>query len=76
MNLSGLLPDLRSALDEQGVAARLDGGTPLLLGLPDGAKAAVVATLASTGRPVLVVSPRPDRAAALAEEVASWLGDP
>jgi transcription-repair coupling factor (superfamily II helicase) len=76
MNLSGLLPDLRSALDKQGLAARLDGGAPLLLGLPDGAKAAVVATLASTGRPVLVVSPRPDRAAALAEEVASWLGDP
>ena len=75
MNLSGLLPDLRSALEEHGLAARLDGGTPLLLGLPDGAKAAVVATLASTGRPVLVVSPRPDRAAALAEEVASWLGD-
>jgi len=76
MNLSGLLPDLRSALEEHGLAARLDGGTPLLLGLPDGAKAAVVATLASTGRPVLVVSPRPDRAAALAEEVASWLGNP
>ena len=36
----------------------------------------MVAALASTGRPVLVVSPRPDRAAALAEEVASWLGDP
>jgi transcription-repair coupling factor (superfamily II helicase) len=76
MNLSGLLPDLRSALEEHGLAARLDSGTPLLLGLPDGAKAAVVATLASTGRPVLVVSPRSDRAAALAEEVASWLGDP
>jgi transcription-repair coupling factor (superfamily II helicase) len=76
MNLSGLLPALRSALEEQGLPARLDGGTPLLLGLPDGAKAVVVATLASAGRPVLVVSPRPDRAAALAEEVASWLGDP
>jgi transcription-repair coupling factor (superfamily II helicase) len=76
MNLSGLLPDLQSALEEHGLAARLDDGTPLLLGLPDGAKAALVATLASTGRPVLVVSPRPDRAAALAEEVASWLGDP
>jgi len=77
VNLSGLLPALESALEKQGVAARLDGGTPLLLGLPDGAKAYLVAALARlSGRPVLVVSPRPDRAAALAEEVASWLGDP
>ncbi len=79
MNLSGLLPALESTLEEQGVTARLDGSTPLLLGLPDGAKAYLVAALArlsaGTGRPLLIISPRPDRAAALAEEVASWLGD-
>lgn len=77
MNLSGLLPAMESALEEVGVATRLEDGGPLLLGLPDGAKAYLVAALARlSGRAVLVVSPRPDRAAALAEEVASWLGDP
>jgi len=76
MDLSGLLPELESALEERGIPARLDGGLPFLLGLPDGAKAYLIATLARLlGQPLLVVSPRPDHAAALAEEVASWLGD-
>ncbi len=74
MNLSGLLP-----LVEEG--ARLpqpgDVDAPRVLGVGEGAKACVAATLTrQTSAPILLVAPRPPQAQALAEEVAAWLGDP
>ena len=76
MNLSGLLPlldtpALRAALERR----RGDGLRPVL-GAPDGAKAALLAALASRHTaPVLAVAGKADQALALAEEVAVWLGD-
>ena len=53
------------------------GREPATLTAPDGAKAAVLATLASrAGAPVVAVAARPDRAAALADELTAWIGDP
>ena len=78
MNLSGLLPSLtgsdrlQAALD---ALARGGPGPDLLV--PDAAKPAVAAALAERlGRPVLVLTPRPDQARSLAEEAAAWLGHP
>jgi transcription-repair coupling factor (superfamily II helicase) len=46
------------------------------LGIHEAAKAAALAALTQTQTaPVLVVVPRPDRAAALVEELQAWLGD-
>jgi transcription-repair coupling factor (superfamily II helicase) len=80
MNLSGLLPLIQSATGLAPVLARLrgpePGGGPLVLGLPDAAKAVTLAALAQgLDAPLLVLSARPDRARALAEELSVWLGD-
>jgi transcription-repair coupling factor (superfamily II helicase) len=80
MNLSGLLPLIQSMTALAPVLARLRrpaaAGPPLVLGLPDTAKAATLATLAQgLAAPLLVLAARPDRARALAEELAVWLGD-
>jgi len=78
MNLSGLLSRIEGApslirLRE----ARARTAKSLTVGVPDPAKAAVVATLASAGGgdgPLLVIVPREDRAEALIEELSAWLG--
>lgn len=78
MNLSGLLPLIRSTSALGGVLAALEQGSPrrLVLGVSDGAKAATIAALAQgLSCPVLVLAARPDRARALVEELAVWLGD-
>ena len=78
MNLSGLLPLIRSTSALGGVLAALEQGSPrrLLLGVSDGAKAATIAALAQgLSCPVLVLAARPDRARALVEELPVWLGD-
>ncbi len=54
-------------------------GLPALrvLGVPDAARAATVASLAATEpRPVVVLSSRPQRATTLFDEISAWLGDP
>jgi transcription-repair coupling factor (superfamily II helicase) len=79
MKLSGLLPLIRSTSALSGVLAALEQDSPrrLVLGLSDGAKAATIAALAQgLSCPILVLAPRPDRARALVEELAVWLGDP
>lgn len=75
MNLSPLL-----ALIQRAIAPTWDSQMPDTLGVPDGAKAPVVAALASaqpavSQHPFLVVVARPDRAAELAEELAAWTGE-
>jgi transcription-repair coupling factor (superfamily II helicase) len=76
MDLSGLLPLLDAPEPGATFAPRPAGAPPLVLGVPDGAKAAVLAALAARAPgPVLVVTAKADRALALAEELAVWLGD-
>jgi len=49
----------------------------LVLGVSDGAKAATIAALTQgLSWPILVLTARPDRARALVEELAVWLGEP
>ncbi|MCY3919124.1 MAG: hypothetical protein OXG38_04870, partial [Chloroflexi bacterium] len=72
--LSGLLPAVGDELRRATRAAGEDG--PRTLGLPDGAKAAVVASLYGmddAAGPMIVVTPRPARARALLEEIREWL---
>src|SRR4030042_122335 len=93
MNLSGLLPLIQTTPGLAPVLGRLSAlrtpplrmaergpapdGAPLVLGLPDTAKAATLAALAQgLAAPLLVLAARPDRARALVEELAVWLGDP
>jgi len=78
MNLSGLLPLIEDTPLVSRLRQELRSETVrLALGVGDAAKAAAIAALAR-GRqsPVLVVVARPDRAEALAEELAVWLGEP
>jgi transcription-repair coupling factor (superfamily II helicase) len=78
MKLSGLLPLIRSTGALGDALAALEQGSPrrLVLGVSDGAKAATIAALAEgLSCPILVLAARPDRARALVEELAVWLGD-
>ncbi|MCJ7492152.1 MAG: hypothetical protein MUP15_08390, partial [Dehalococcoidia bacterium] len=80
MNLSGLLPLIEEALDGERMSRLLHSGKrapsgPLIVGVPDGAKAALIALLAQRiDAPLVVVTARSNRAAALVEELAAWLG--
>jgi transcription-repair coupling factor (superfamily II helicase) len=77
MNLSPLLPLLRGTPSLAAVLTALNSGRSLTLGLADGAKAAALAALlAEWPDPALIVVSRADRAQALAEELAAWLGQP
>ena len=77
MNLKGLLPAINDALDGERLAEWLRAPEgPLLVGIPDGAKAALIAVLASEiDAPIVVVTPRANRTLALYDELAAWLGD-
>ncbi len=76
MNLSGVLPLMDIPALHTVSRTRQRGDPRSVIGVPDGAKAAVVAALAgSAATPVLVVTGKDDHALALAEEVAVWLGD-
>ncbi|MEE8347086.1 MAG: hypothetical protein V3S20_07050, partial [Dehalococcoidia bacterium] len=77
MDLSGLLSRIAHA---PSLARLLDdvGRRPLRLtaGVPDTAKAVVVASLArAVETPLLAIVPREDRADALADELSAWLGE-
>ncbi len=75
MNLSGLLTLLDHPALASATAAVHPHAPRAVLGLPDGAKAAVIAALARDAtRPVLVVTGKADTALTLAEEIAAWLG--
>ena len=74
--LAGLLPSVAAALDHALPTSAHGPDEPITIGVPDGAKAALIAAL--TRRypgPVLVVTARADRARALAEDVLAWLPD-
>jgi len=74
-SLSGLLEGVAGNLRDTLRAAQTSSGpTHAVLGVPDGAKAAVVAGLASTiSGPLLLISPRPASAAALFDDIQLWL---
>ncbi len=78
MNLSGLISQIEGSPSLVRLReARARTAKSLTVGVPDPAKAAVVAVLASVGRedgPLLVIVPREDRAEALIEELSAWLG--
>ncbi|MGA2285130.1 MAG: transcription-repair coupling factor [Dehalococcoidia bacterium] len=73
MNLKGLLPSIQEALAVEG---RLSApARRLTVGVPDGAKAALTALIAQqSDAPLLVVTAHANRAQALIEELAAWLG--
>ncbi len=76
MNLSGLLSQIEGAPSLARLRQALERSpSRLTIGLPDSAKAAVLAALARAGDgPLLAVVAREDRAEALAEELGAWLG--
>ncbi|HLB26743.1 MAG TPA: DEAD/DEAH box helicase, partial [Dehalococcoidia bacterium] len=76
MDLSGLLQQIERApaFARLRETAGAEGG--LVIGVGDAAKAAAIAVLARAAEgPVLIVSPREDRAEALLEELSAWLGE-
>ena len=76
IDLSEALTIIRSALAFPRLRAFLAERRPLSLTVPDAAKAVLVAALAQTwGHPVLLLTPRQQRAGLLAEELAVWMGD-
>jgi transcription-repair coupling factor (superfamily II helicase) len=77
MDLSNLLPLIDDAAGLGAVRERVASGRGrAVLGVPDAAKAAVVAALArAADGPLLVVVSKPARASALVEELEAWLGD-
>jgi transcription-repair coupling factor (superfamily II helicase) len=77
MDLSGLLPTIEKADGFRELRERLAGGSArLTAGFSDAAKpAALAAALRHQRAPVLIITPRPNRAEALIEELAAWLGD-
>jgi transcription-repair coupling factor (superfamily II helicase) len=87
MDLSALLPVIDQAVGLDRLRSRISeaGREPLVIGVSDGAKAAVIAAIAAAPRgapsdgargtaPILVVVPKPQHAESLAEELAAWLG--
>ncbi|MDP9238261.1 MAG: transcription-repair coupling factor [Chloroflexota bacterium] len=76
MDLSALLPLVDETVGLDRLRSRMRDGAPLMLGVSDGAKAAVLAALARDATaPLLVIVPRPQHADALVDELAAWLGD-
>ena len=77
MDLSALLPVIDQAVDLDRLRRRMSEAGSLMLGVSDGAKAAVLAALArSTPQPILIVVPKPHHADALVDELRAWLGEP
>ncbi len=77
MRLNGLLPLLDSAPAIRSLHRSIRKGTTrCTVGVPDAAKPALLAALLDDSTvPVLIVVPRPDRAAALVEEMSLYLSD-
>ncbi|HZQ38211.1 MAG TPA: transcription-repair coupling factor [Dehalococcoidia bacterium] len=78
MRLTGLLSLVRSEPSIAALLRRLAEPAPrLTLGVPDAAKPALLAALLDgAGAPALIVTPRPDRAAQMQEELHLYLTDP
>src|SRR3990172_10181467 len=76
MDLSNLLPVIDDTCGLPALRERLEAsGGPLVLGVSDAAKAAVIAALARSAQaPILVIVPKPPQALALVDELAAWLG--
>jgi len=75
IDLSAILPRLRRSPSFERVRSALDAGRALTLGVGDAAKPTALAAIAGEREgPVLIVTTRADRAEALAEELAAWLG--
>jgi transcription-repair coupling factor (superfamily II helicase) len=78
MRLGGLTALVREAAPVGRLRACLheDAAVRLTVGVPDAAKPALLAALLDdTQEPALIVAARPARAAALAEEIATFVGD-
>ncbi|HYM14729.1 MAG TPA: transcription-repair coupling factor [Dehalococcoidia bacterium] len=75
MDLSALLPVIDQTVGLDRLRRRMSQRGPLVLGVSDGAKAAVIAALARDATaPALIVMPKPQHAESLAEELRAWLG--
>ncbi|MEX2159842.1 MAG: transcription-repair coupling factor [Dehalococcoidia bacterium] len=75
-DLRNLLAAIEDACGLRALSGRLGAREPVVLGITDAAKGALIAGLADVGRaPVIVVVPKPPRALALIEELQLWLGD-
>ena len=75
IDLSAILPRLRQTPSVERVEVTLKAGRSLTLGVGDAAKPAALAAIAGEREgPVLIVTTRADRAEALAEQLAAWLG--
>ena len=75
MELETLLPTIEKTPGFAGLRERLASGSArVVAGLSDAAKpAALAALLRDEGAPAVIMTPRPGRAAQLAEELAAWL---
>src|SRR5947209_8511679 len=75
MDLSALLPVIDGAVGLDRLRSRMSTTRSLLLGVSDGAMAAVLAALSrDVAVPLLIVVPRPQHAKALVDELRAWLG--
>src|SRR5947207_857078 len=75
MDLSALLPVIDGAVGLDRLRSRMSTTRSLLLGVSDGAKAAVLAALSrDVAVPMLIIVPRPQHADALVDELRAWLG--
>src|SRR5438477_12383626 len=75
MDLSALLPVIDGAVGLDRLRSRMSTTRSLLLGVSDGAKAAVLAALSrDLAVPMLIIVPRPQHADALVDELRAWLG--
>ncbi len=76
MDLSALLPVIDGTVGLDRLRSRMSAGGALMLGVSDGAKAAVLAALArDTAQPIVVITAKPQHAEALVDELRAWLGD-
>ncbi len=78
MDLSNLLPAIDAACDLRGLLDRVAAsgpGEPVILGVGDAAKAAVIAGLTrAANKRALIVAPKPPQAQQIVEELEAWLG--
>src|SRR3990172_5190471 len=75
MDLSALLPVIDGAVGLDRLRSRMSAQRSLTLGVSDGAKAAVIAALARpVVTPIVIITPKPQHADALADELRAWLG--
>jgi len=76
MDLSALLPVIDQTVDLDRLRRRMSEAGALMLGVSDGAKAAVLAALArDASQPMIIVVSKPQHADALFDELRAWLGE-